>query len=333
MINYKKLIYTAIAFALSFNAMAQAGNAPVSPNSNSSWSADFEKKRDQSFDNNGVLSPAGRSELEKSATEAPDEFAKHFAQWKLSKRNTSGVEHLNAAYTLNPSFELLWPEMMQWSNIQGDKNRAKELAIAVVDKKVLSLAVFEYGRNTLASVQPDGILLVNGGDDSYGVEVLQHAYELRQDVMVVDLSWIQNPKYLEFLKSRGITIPPNTTGDEKVFQYLTTLGKPLYLGLTVNKSLLEKNKKNLYCTGLALMYSTVEVNNAEVLQQNFEWRFTKKCILNDEPLNRNYVLPLCELITYFRKTGTTTNKELAQNLLRSIAEKFQLTDELKSYLK
>lgn len=94
----------------------------------------------------------------------------------------------------------------------------------------------------------------------------------------------------------------------------------MYLALTLPPAEIEKYRKNLYLTGLAMKYSTSSVENIPSLVYNWENLFLKNQISSLHELNRNYLLPLIQLYTYYKNKGDTEKSGQVRSYILNIAK-------------
>jgi len=75
------------------------------------------------------------------------------------------------------------------------------------------LIPFEYGKNILASCEPDAILFTHGDNDTFPVWYAQESLGLRKDVRVVNVSLLNAPWYTTQLRDEGVKLPIELTDD------------------------------------------------------------------------------------------------------------------------
>jgi hypothetical protein len=105
---------------------------------------------------------------------------------------------------------------------------------------------------------------------------------------------------------------------------------PVYLALTLPPEQIEKYRKNLYLTGLAMKYSTSSIENIPSLVYNWENLFLKNQISSVHELNRNYLLPLIQLYSYYKNKGDIEKSDQVRSYILSIAKLTGQEDKIKN---
>ncbi|MFK8163318.1 MAG: hypothetical protein AB8H12_12725, partial [Lewinella sp.] len=169
--------------------------------------------------------------------------------------------------------------------------------------------VMDYNYNQLMSVVPNGILITHGDADTYPSWLLQSAYGVRTDVLVISLPVLMGfGNYQTHVKAAlGIdelfaSQPADVAG---LLEQLATQKRPIFYAATGQQHLPNLPADRLYLTGLTLQYSTSEVDNIGLLAKNYadNWRLEALTLpLADSPaqavadqLNPNYLPALLEL--------------------------------------
>jgi hypothetical protein len=112
---------------------------------------------------------------------------------------------------------------------------------------------------------------------------------------------LQNETYrAEISALTGVEIPSGSRSAQLAALLSGKVKLPIYAGLTLPPAELSKFKKDLFSTGLALKHSPQGVQNYASLAYNWE-RFMKDQITHSDPLNRNYLIPLFHLKTYYEE--------------------------------
>jgi hypothetical protein len=162
------------------------------------------------------------------------------------------------------------------------------------------------------------VLITNGNLDTSPLIMLQ-SEGFRRDVTVVCLDWIGSARNLHRLEAQLVIKP----GVIKLNDRNATLAslvqlqsiKAIYLAFTLPSAMLANYKEQLYCTGLAMKYSRVVINNMQSLLYNWEQLFQKAYLAGTDAISRNYLVPAHLLMLYYNGIGDLTKSKEMQQLI------------------
>lgn len=262
--------------------------------------------------------------ISKMTKSVPESFALHYAMYLNAQKSTEAFESLKKANSLQPDSEELLDDLLAMKVIEGDAAGAKKYSLEIAKRTPFKAPEMEYNRNVLNSVEPNAIILTNGNVDTYPIIIDQQISGLRTDVTVVCLEWLNNEKYAGQIATKlGMSIQKLNSGKpySALKEILNSSPKiPVYLALTLPPEEIEKYRKNLYLTGLAMKYSTSSVENIPSLVYNWENLFLKNQISSLHELNRNYLLPLIQLYSYYKNKGDTEKTGQVRSYILNIAK-------------
>jgi hypothetical protein len=249
-------------------------------------------------------------------------WAWHVANYLHLEKRDEGWTHLREAQTIRPDEPELLDDLLTMHEIQGNTTEAKKVARKMAQSGVVSGSELEYNRNVLNSLEKNAILITNGFVDTYPLYILQYDKGLRNDVQIISLEWMKSSQYRNKAGSiLGIPLQVANPQPESIIAAIMAANpqRPLYLGLTIPPDELKKYGGQLYCTGLAMKKSAVAVGNMETLRDNWEKLFSRKHVLEPDPLNRNYLVPLVLLHDHYQAIGNTKKAEEIKELAGKIA--------------
>jgi tetratricopeptide (TPR) repeat protein len=272
--------------------------------------------------------------ISKMTNSVPGSFALHYAMYLNAQKSTEAFESLKKANLIQPDNEELLDDLLALKVIEGDAAGAKKYSLEIAKRTPFKAPEMEYNRNVLNSVEPNAIILTNGNVDTYPIIIDQQISGLRMDVTVVCLEWLNNEKYAGQIAAKlGMSI--QKLNSEKPYSALKEILNsspkiPVYLALTLPPEQIEKYRKNLYLTGLAMKYSTSSIENIPSLVYNWENLFLKNQISSVHELNRNYLLPLIQLYSYYKNKGDIEKSDQVRSYILSIAKLTGQEDKIKN---
>jgi hypothetical protein len=249
-------------------------------------------------------------------------WAWHVANYLHLEKRDEGWTHLREAQAIRPDEPDLLDDLLAMHEIQGNTTEARRVARKMAQCGVVSDSELEYNRNVLNSLEKNALLITNGFADTYPLYILQYDKGLRSDVQIISLEWMMSSQYRTRAgNALGIPLQTITPSAEFITAAIMSANpqRPVYLALTIPPVELKKYGGQLYCTGLALKKSAVTVGNMETLRGNWEKLFLRKHLLEPDPLNRNYLVPLVLLYDHYQTTGNTKKAEEIKELAGKIA--------------
>jgi len=262
-------------------------------------------------------------------------YSWHLAHYLFGGKSDLSWHHLREAARIRPQSTELLAELVSMHTIQGEYGEASRLAKSMVDKKLFSQAELEYNRNVLNSLEKNSLLITYGFADTYPLLALQASEGLRKDVKLICLEWVGSARYLrEVEKLTGISLKGKEGMEFDVLSaVLRASGVPVYVGLTLPPDELRRWSSTMYCTGLALKVSKEPLVNLESLRQNWETFFSTNHLFEEEPLNRNYLIPLAQLYAYYNAQSLTDNAAEVKRMALVIAGKAGQRTLVESYFR
>lgn len=261
-----------------------------------------------------------------------ESYEYQYATYLQLNKKDDGLSHLNLAYQLNPTNPEIWDDKLFQAVIEENQADQRGFANALVEVGYYSGALMEYNSNVLNSVAQNGVLITYGQLDTYPLMVLQKGYEYRTDIKIICIEWLNSDKYKKQLtRQLGVEVK-NWTSQSTIKDIVKDLKQPVYVGLTVPPAQLKEVKNQLFCTGLAFLYSTNGVNNLLSLDYNWKNTFAKKYLTNQEPINANYVMALVQLSSYYASINNAESKAEVDTYLNEIGKVHKLDKLIKKHI-
>jgi hypothetical protein len=271
----------------------------------------------------------------------PDTFTSHYIIWRNHGSTPEDFPHLEKAYSINPNFFGINVEMVSYYETQYNLAKRKEYNSKWFKLNELSVNILSYNYNVLMTIKTNGAIITFGDNDTFPIWMLQDALGIRQDVTVLNTSLLCIPEYRgEIFKK--LQIAPFTkifsdgstsSNTEEIFNHILKnkpKDLPLYIVLPACKQIKEY-EKNLYLVGLALEYSTDNIDNIAALENNFENKYVLDYIKNRfeydisseivDRTNINYLPGIFKLYEHYTLCGDLTHAQIMKELGLLIAQK------------
>lgn len=254
--------------------------------------------------------------LKQVETNLPNSFSFYYLSYLNNQsKSEASLQLLQKAAEKNSYYPEMWDDLLFSHYIKGNKKGIVEMTDNLFNSSIYSSAVMEYNQNVLSSVEKNGVLVTYGNIDSYPLLIWQEKFNIRKDVRIICLEWLSNEKYATDIgKILGIKTESilNVSEEKALDAILKSTKKRVYLGLTLPPAFLKKQSGSLYCTGLAMLYSSKPVSNIESLETNWTSLFKRKYLYNNDDINRNYLIPL--VILHQAETDVAKKTEYRQTI-------------------
>jgi hypothetical protein len=267
--------------------------------------------------------------LSKMASVIPSTFEFYYASYLHNEKEDASFSYLKAAYDLNPSNPELYDDMLCHAVINGLQQDVKTFSEKLSASGIYNATEIEYNRNVFNSIEQNAILITNGNVDTYPLILMQQLQGFRADVMIICLDWLNSNKYREIVASK-LGIGPKGLDLPKILN--SENSRSVYLSLTLPPAVLKKYSNQLYCTGLAMKHSYTPLKNLESLAYNWEFLFAKSRLHTSDQINRNYLVPLIQLRSYYETQGRGGEAAKVDQQILELSQRFGLTTAIKKHL-
>ncbi|NRA11630.1 MAG: hypothetical protein HRT57_06725, partial [Crocinitomicaceae bacterium] len=194
--------------------------------------------------------------------------------------------------------------------------------------------------DVLLSVPENGVLITHGFDDSYATWYKQNSADVRKDVTIISLDFLQSDHYRELLKEDGYKLPESKVVDVKFLKSFCELNtsKSISISLTTPKEYFKPIQSSLYITGLVFEYHKDEFDNFH--RNDDLWNSTlKKHLVNNatdeksKQLSSNYLPMLLQLRKVYVKMdlkGKLEEVDEASDKVSVQCKKYEQVQKLKN---
>jgi hypothetical protein len=241
---------------------------------------------------------------------APGSFESHYFKYVAGNYNTELISDLKMAEQIRPDNADVHVQLAGYYMIEDDVDSALMYTEKLRESDRLADNVVLYSGDILRSVPESGTLITHGFDDGYGTYYAQNNNDVRSDVTLVSLDFMQSETYRENLKEKGFELPKSDVVDVDYLADFCALNvdKNISISLTTPKEYFQAIQDKLYVVGLVFEYHQESYDN--FTRNDFLWNnsMEKDVIVNpiDEKgkqLSANYLPMLLHLRKVYQVTG------------------------------
>lgn len=217
-------------------------------------------------------------------------------------------------------------DLVQFEKSIIEENLESQKIYADKIKSKYSTNEFLYYKLLLEKTSSNAILITNSKNDFYPLKILQITQNIRKDVHVISLNFLDNKTYqTNFEKKHNIKLGADK--NQYVVSICQQSKSKVFISNTVNQTKYKALNNDLYLIGLAMEYKS---SNQESSLEKF-WLKTKtinwknhQFSSNDKKLFSNFLPPL---LTYYQLKihNKIKDEELRNNILK-LAEKLDKTE-------
>ena len=287
-------------------------------------------------------SPEQQTEMNRTVSfygaNAPNSFEYHYFKYVAGNYNVTLINDLLAAEKLKPNNVDVHVQLAAYHFIKQENSPLKKDLEFLLKNNKLEDEVLTYATDILNSVEEKGTLLTHGFDDTYSVMYLQTVKNLRSDVRLLSVDFMQSEYYRSELKKEGYTLPEGTVIDVAYLKKFCELNpsKKLQLSMTFPKPYLKEIVNDLQILGLTFAYrkeagSLFEKNQSFYLNSFQPNKVTKYKTDKCKKLSSNYLPFLLSLEEGYEKEKDKAQLKEIRELIAKIKTQANVTKSLSSY--
>ena len=290
----------------------------------------FQSERQTAYaEGNGRMNSAARSKLEARAKDieqrAPGSWGAALANYYLQYPAGAAFKSLSEAEAIAPnSPELIAPRMSKALR-DGDQVVLKKAAADLYERGLVAPGLWQVAEDVLSSLGTDAVVLLAGEMDAYPLIALQLRTGSRPDVLVVDVRALEDATYRQRVWNAASGTGTSPAAGPGWAEALANKGhRPVYLGLSLDRSWIDPLREELVLTGLAFRIGDAPVPPEELGRLWNAMHRTPEA----GPLSWNYLLPGSVLLRHYRAEEDEGRAAFTEQELRRIAGRVGATNTL-----
>ena len=312
----------AVGGSVNLNAQGSAIPAIRSSEAYSTKSKGFSSTIDRSNMQRKQRSPSFEQQVEMDAAvnyfevNDPTSFEYNYFKYTAGNYDVSLYDNLEVAEAARPNNADVHVEMAGYYMIKEEKDSALVYLNKLVEAERLTENVVEYGGEVLRSVPEEGVLITHGFDDSYGAYLAQNQNNVRSDIKLMSLDFMQSEFYRQSLVEEGFILPDSKIIDVDFLNDFCALNanKKISIALTTPKEYFKPMRGKLFIVGLVFEYHEGRFDNFYSNDYLWNEEFEKGLIDNpgDEKgkqLSANYLPMLLYLRKVYDQKGETEKRD------------------------
>ncbi len=215
---------------------------------------------------------------------APNSFEYNYYKYVSSNYDVNLFPNLKEADKIRPNNVDVNIEMSGYYIIKGDKVNGLLNIEEVIGSGRLLNEVMLYSEDILLSAPVNSTLITHGFEDTYSTWYTQNKNNLRRDVRIVSLNFLQSEFYRNQLISEGYKMPGLDLIDVNFFSEFCKLNsaKNIVVSLTTPKEYFRINSDRFFITGVVANYALTGKFNVQ--ENEILWRSILKKDLVDKAL-------------------------------------------------
>ena len=337
-----------------YEAQAELWEADINKNSKDAvaWMNFYSAKRMLKLMRGGVTQDDLNKIIDRMEEHIPETFEFNYVKYWNSNNNVEDFHYLEKAYEIDPSRPETFDDFITYYELRRDKHQVKKIAEDWFNSNDMSAGLYAWGYNQLMSVSDNAILLTQGDNDTYPAWVMQQVKGVKKDVMVLNISLLMDTDYRnKILEELNIPSVDKELKELKSYrEYRMKICKHLfkhtnrdmYLSSTIDRTLYEELKDNLYLVGLAYKWTEDKFDNIGTLRKNYEKNFLKdnlKISLNNDisagvinHMNGSYLVPLITLHNHYKETEEVDKQNEVELIANNIAKEIGNLEDVQEML-
>ncbi len=250
------------------------------------------------IENDGVITSPEQNLLNQMSQQlgnsSDQSYEAAFVQLKIHRNQMDAETYLKKAVSLNPSDSRLLLESAWIAERMGKMSERNQVVKQALNSGLISNVLLKQAEWISAAAGNGGIIITNGESDTYPFWTLENS----RNYTVISLQFLNEPQYINSkLKSAGIqaTVSANASVDEFI-QVLTKSELPIILSWAIHPDILKRWSSSLYAIGPALMLSSSNVENLEMLKQFYFRKAIFDYLMSDTWVNDSFAAVMANML-------------------------------------
>jgi len=271
----------------------------------SSFSLVRQKSKLSNFQRTPLLSEQQEMDAKVKQLEAlsPNSWEYQLAFYSAGNYNLERAPAMEQAFELNQENTEVQKQYFSLKFISGDTVSAENTLSLMSVNDIISLEVERYTNDVLTSCTMNSTLITHGFEDTYGALFNQFSHQIRSDVKVISLDFLQSPQFRKELEGQGYVLPKYTKIDVAYLSQFCFLNaeKDLFISVTIPRNYLEPLSKKLFPVGLTFQYAERPADDLPIRQENLWFYQLNKYGLNEGEERSKFAMNYMPLLMYLEK--------------------------------
>jgi hypothetical protein len=251
---------------------------------------------------------------------APNTFEAHYARYLTKYPSNQAFEALDLANTVAPGRPELIGANLEAALVRDNTGLARQQAMSLFESGRIAPTLNTVADDLSLDLEDNAIIVCEGEMDCYPLYARQAGIgKPDEDALIIDRQLLQNSDYGRAVWNETIGAGNPPTGPNGIIKGICQRSnRPVYLAMSLDRSLLNDLQSNLYVVGNVFRYSNTPINNIPVLENN--WKRLNG-IDQAGSLNGNYLLPAIVLKNHYEENGQNSKALKMQGEIEKIAER------------
>ncbi|MDX1653137.1 MAG: hypothetical protein R3277_11625 [Brumimicrobium sp.] len=268
-------------------------------------------------------------------------FEYYLYNYRISNYDFSKFDDLKAAEQLRPNHPQVIKEMTAYHYINAHEKEFREYLNKLKMGGYYSFVLNDFAGDMLKSLPQNAVLITHGEEDTYPILIQQYLNNIRKDVSVVSLNYLQSEVYRNKLRDNGISIPSGDYIDHEFFHSLLikNKGKEFIASSSIPSVYFDKIRSDIGVNGLGFQLKK-ELSSSERRKMIDKFENDIKIGL-EKKINSgqyrtvlsNYLPMLFEIRNYWIDENNANERMYIEKLILDIGRQTNKTELVKKLLK
>lgn len=261
------------------------------------------------------------------AVVAPGSFEAHFSQYMAKYPTQEAFSALENANNVDASRDELIGPNLEMALTENNKGLAEKEALRLYNSNRIAPALNSVADDLTLALDNEAIIFCEGEMDCYPLYARQAGIgKPDPGALIIQRQLLKNEQYALSIWQEAVGEGSPPTGVNAIIKAVCERSeRPVYLALSLDRSILNELQSKLYVVGNVFRYSNGRYNNIPELEKNWS---KMSGVEQQGPLNGNYLLPAIVLQNHYSTSGDKKKLDAIEKEVREVAERNGKTRQL-----